>query len=113
MHCTVDTYDDPEGLKQQEAVRIRIKLLRLRGEYVPEELEQMASGYFYIRSAVQTLCAEIRGLGGTEYLETLRKVLHKNPDVYAIYQWWLAHHEEDAKREEQINAARPRVQEVS
>ena len=113
MPCNVDTDDSPEGLLQQEAVRLRIKLLELRGEFVPPGLKQMASGYFYVRDAVPTLCRKIRELGGTEYMETLREVLPKNPDVYEIYSWWLRHHEADAKREEQINAARPRVQEVS
>lgn len=101
MPCTVDTDDSPEGLQQQEAVRLRIKLLELRGEFVPAGLRQMASGYFYVRDAVQTLCAKIRGCGGTEYMETLREALPRNPDVYEIYGWWLNHCEVDAKQKEE------------
>ena len=99
MQSTVDTDNSPEGLQQQEAVRLQIKLLELRGEFVSDGLRQMASGYFYVRDAVQTLCAKIRDCGGTEYMETLREVLHRNHDVYEIYEWWLSHCEIDAKRE--------------
>ena len=103
MPCTVDTYSSPEDLQHRDAAAIRIKLLKLRGDYIPKDLYFIASGYYYTKDEVQKLCAMIRELGGTEYMETLRESLPKNPDVYEIYEWWLKHSEADAAHKENQN----------